>query len=313
MERAPFFHDIADAPEGASAFWVTAADGVRLRVALLAPPPADARGTVLLFTGRTEYVEKYGPAATELQARGYGCLSLDWRGQGLSDRPLDDPATGHVGRFSEYQIDIDGLMRTAEALSLPAPFFLIAHSMGGGIGLRALHGKLPVRAAAFTGPMWGIALPAMLRPVAQILAALGHSTGFGHSFAPSTKPETYVLEAPFEDNTLTTDRQMFDWMRGQLRAHPELALGGPSMTWLHEAFTELRALREMPAPDLPCLTWVGGNERIVDIPAIRRQMTAWPKGKLIEIPGAEHEVMMEPEATRRAFFDATAELFGRAV
>ncbi|WP_231701005.1 alpha/beta hydrolase [Aliiruegeria sabulilitoris] len=307
------FEDIADAPMGASAFWVTAPDGVRLRVALLAPPPKQARGTVLLFTGRTEYVEKYGPAAAELQARGYACLSLDWRGQGLSDRPLDDPATGHVGRFPEYQLDIAGLMQAAETLSLPDPYFLIAHSMGGGIGLRALHSKLPVRAAAFTGPMWGIALPAMLRPVAQILAALGHSTGFGHNFAPSTKPETYVLEAEFEDNTLTTDRQMFEWMGSQVRAHPELGLGGPSMTWLHAAFTELRALRGKPAPDLPCLTWVGSNERIVDVPAIRQRMATWPKGELAEIAGAEHEVMMEPEATRRAFFDATAGLFRRAV
>ncbi|MDV7142786.1 alpha/beta hydrolase [Tropicimonas sp. TH_r6] len=312
MEPAPFFANIADAPRGASAFWRVASDGVRLRIAELAPPPDGAKGTVLLFSGRTEYVEKYGPAAAALQARGFACLSLDWRGQGLSDRPLDDPATGHVLEFCEYQRDVAALLAVAEERALPRPYYLIAHSMGGGIGLRALHDGLPVKAVAFSGPMWGIALPAIYRPIARLLAALSHSTGFGHNYAPSTKPVTYVLEAPFEDNTLTTDPGMFDWMRRQLIAHPELALGGPSMTWLNAAFREMRQLRTLPAPALPCLTWVGTNERIVEMDAIRQMMAEWPGGTLKEIPGGEHEVMMESAEIRDAFFDAAAGLFAHS-
>lgn len=311
MEPAPFFEEVADAPEGASAYWVNASDGVRLRIGLLGPAPEEAKGTVLLFTGRTEYIEKYGPAARALQARGYACLSLDWRGQGLSDRPLDDPATGHVSVFAEYQQDVAAAVASAEAFGLPKPWYLIAHSMGGGIGLRALHGGLPVCAVAFTGPMWGIALPLAFRPIARLLAALSHSTGFGHNYAPSTKPVTYVLEAPFEGNTLTTDPEMFAWMRAQIQAHPELALGGPSMTWLNEAFKELSSLRTLKPPALPCLTWVGTNERIVDCDAIRRTMKDWRDGTLFEAPGAEHELMMEPEETRTAFFDAATTLFGK--
>ncbi|PRY24988.1 lysophospholipase [Aliiruegeria haliotis] len=309
MEPAPFHHDIAAAPEGARAFWVTAPDGVRLRLALLAPPPDTSRGTVLLFPGRTEYVEKYGPAATAFLARGFACLSLDWRGQGLTDRPLGDPATGHVARFSEYQTDVAEVIGAARALKLPEPYFLLGHSMGGGIGLRALHKGLPVKAAAFTGPMWGIALPAVFRPIAQLLAALTHSSGFGHTYVPSTKPGTYVLDAPFADNTLTTDPEMYGWMRRQLETHPELALGGPSMTWLNEALKELRQLRSLAPPAVPCLTWIGTNERIVEIEAVRRLMRNWPGGTLKEVEGAEHELMMEPPAIRDAFFDAAAEHF----
>lgn len=309
METAPFFNEIADAPEGASAVWAHASDGVRIRIALLGPPPEAARGTVLLFPGRTEYVEKYGPAAAAFAARGFACLSIDWRGQGLADRPLNDPATGHVRVFSDYQRDVECLVAVARARALPEPWFLLGHSMGGGIGLRSLHGALPVAGAAFTGPMWGIALPAAFRPVAHLLAALSHRTGFGHNYVPSTKPVTYVLDAPFEDNTLTTDPAMFDWMKAQLTAHPELALGGPSMTWLDAALTELRQLRAMAPPALPCLTWLGGNERIVDKQAVRAIMADWPGGTLTEIPGAEHELMMEREETRTAFYDAAAAHF----
>ncbi len=311
MQPAPFFDTIAEAPSGASAYWVTATDGVRLRIALLTPRPVAAKGTVLLFPGRTEYVEKYGPAGADFLAHGYACLTIDWRGQGLADRPLDDQATGHVGQFSEYQADVREMVRVATELDLPRPWFLVAHSMGGAIGLRSLHEGLPVAAAVFTGPMWGIVLPTVFRPIARLLATLSHSVGFGHAYVPTTRPETYVLEAAFDDNTLTTDPGMYDWMQRQLLTHPELALGGPSMTWLKEALKEVRSLRGLPAPDLPCLTWVGSNERIVEINAIRQLMSSWTNGTLTEVPGGEHEVMMEPAAIRTEFFAACAELFER--
>ena len=80
MELAPFDHALAEGPESARAYWITAADGVRLRVAVW--PKDNARGTIVLFPGRTEYVEKYGRVAEELTAAGYAVTAIDWRGQG---------------------------------------------------------------------------------------------------------------------------------------------------------------------------------------------------------------------------------------
>ena len=136
MTDAPLFSAVADGPEGGRAFWVTAADGVRLRLGLWTHP--GAQGTVLLLPGRTEYVEKYGRAAGDLRARGFATVVIDWRGQGLADRPLDDPMSGHVGDFAEYQLDFDAMVGFARAQGLPEPYYLMAHSMGGCIGLRAL-------------------------------------------------------------------------------------------------------------------------------------------------------------------------------
>ncbi|WP_245758852.1 alpha/beta fold hydrolase [Tropicimonas isoalkanivorans] len=300
------------APEGAAAFVVEAEDGIRLRLAYLAPPPKSCRGTALIFPGRTEFVEKYGPAAAELQDRGFACVSIDWRGQGLSQRLLDDPATGHVTRFTEYQHDVDALMSLVDRLRLPGPIFLIAHSMGGAIGLRALHRKVPISAVAFSAPMWGIKVPVAARPLIGPIAAGVHAAGFGTRYVPSTRPVTYIAHAPFEDNTLTTDRGMFDWMKRQAAAHPELALGGPSITWLNEALRETRELRRLTPPRLPCLAWVGGQERIVETRAIRRLVARWPGAELTVIPEAAHELMMELPPTRDSFFDACAALFSRA-
>ena len=303
---APYFADVAEAPEGAHVHWLTASDGVRIRAAFWR---GGSKGTVLLFPGRTEYIEKYGPAAAELAARGYAMLTVDWRGQGLADRPLADRATGHVGLFQDYQKDVSALLDLACRAALPQPLFLIAHSMGGAIGLRALYHGLPVRAAVFSAPMWGIRLHPAVRPVAWALSSASRGLGQGHQYAPGTSATTYVAEAPFADNVLTTDPAMYAFMQRQLRQHPELALGGPSLHWLNEALRECLELRRRPAPDLPCLAVLGAQERVVDPRPIHGRMAHWPKGRLEIIPGAEHEVMMEKPATRKRFFDAACALF----
>jgi lysophospholipase len=289
---APFFADVAEGPAGAEAYWTRSADGTRLR---LAAWPAGHKGTVLLFPGRTEYCEKYGRVAADLAAAGYGMAAFDWRGQGLADRPQHRRDMGHVVSFAEYQQDVTAFRAALEALDVARPWFLGGHSMGGAIGLRAVHDDLPVRAAAFTGPMWGIQMRPFLRAISGVVLGLAGPLGFGRSFAITTGPYTPM---PFEENPLTTDRDQFDYMTRQMRDHPELTLGGPSNRWVHAALKEAAALMEMPAPDLPALAIVGAREKIVEPDAARTRMETWPNGRFLSIDGAEHEVLMESPALR---------------
>src|ERR1700682_5019862 len=73
-------------------------DGVSLRFARWAPPPG-RKGTVCLFQGRAEFIEKYFETVRDLRARGFAVATLDWRGQGLSERALPHPFKGLVGEF----------------------------------------------------------------------------------------------------------------------------------------------------------------------------------------------------------------------
>lgn len=302
--QAPFFADLAEGPAGGHAVWLRASDGVRLRAAVW---PEGNRGTVLLFPGRTEYIEKYGRAAADLARRGYATVSLDWRGQGLADRLLPDPLIGHVGRFADYQRDVQAVMALAQGL--PGPLYLMAHSMGGCIGLRAMMQGMAVKAAVFSAPMWGIRLAPALRPVAVSVAAASRLVGQANRYAPSTDSSVYVATAPFADNVLTTDPEMYGWMQRQIAARPELSVAGPSLGWLHEALSECRRLAAMPSPAIPALCVLGGRERVVDAAPIRRRMARWPQGRLDLVAEAEHEVMMETPAIRAGFFDAAAALF----
>jgi lysophospholipase len=306
---APLYSDLADGPPGGHAVWLTTADGLRLRVAVW---PGGARGTVLIFPGRTESAEKYGRTATDFAQRGYSSLAIDWRGQGLSDRTSRAKTTGHVARFTDYQLDIAAVLAALPDLSLPEPLFLLAHSMGGTIALRSLLEGLPVRAAAFTAPMWGIRLSPSLRPIAWALASGARAARLGLALAPGTDLTCYVAVAPFEGNLLTRDPDMFAWMKAQVTTRPELGLGGPSLHWVHEALLECRRLRARPSPTIPTLTFLGAEEKIVDVQAIHERMRRWPDGTLNLVPQAEHEVLMETPAIRRYVLDQLDAHFAEA-
>lgn len=298
LRPAPFFHEVAEGPSGVCAYWVPAQDGTRLRMALW---PSGAKGTVLLFPGRTEYCEKYGRLAEDFAMAGYGMAAFDWRGQGLADRPAHCPGMGHVTSFDAYRADVAAFRAALEVLDAPKPWFLIGHSMGGAIGLRALHNGLPVQAAAFSAPMWDIAMRPMLKAVSGPVLTLAWSLGLGKSFAATTGPYTEMV---FDDNPLTTDRAEFDYMARQLALHPDLRLGGPSNMWVRAALRETTALMARPAPDMPTLTLIAGREKIVVNAVIEQRMARWPQGQLITIDGAEHELLFEAPARRQAALGA---------
>ncbi len=307
MTDAPFFTDIADAPEGGQAHWATCSDGVRIRVATW---KSGSKGTVLIFPGRTEYIEKYGRAVQSILDRGYSAAVIDWRGQGLSDRLTPDHQLGHVTHFLDYQLDIDAMLGVIRDAGLPKAHSLISHSMGGTIALRALHNGLEVEKAIFSAPMWGIYIPPLLRIPAFIISNIGPFIGLATKFAPNTNSKNYVQVTAFNDNTLTNNKETYQWLIDQMDAHPELGIGGPSIGWLHQALVECAELRRMVPPEHDCLCFLGSQEAIVSPPAIKQLMGRWQNGTLIAVEGSQHELLMEKPPVVKRFWDETDRFLG---
>lgn len=301
---APYDLALAGGP-AASAHWLRTHDGLRLRVALW---QGGGRGLVVLLPGWTEYVEKYGLLAGDLVAAGYAVVSVDWRGQGLSDRLLADPMRSHVEDFAAYQVDLDAVLAFAERV--PGPRYLLAHSMGGCIGLRALMRGLPLARAAFSSPLWGVPVAAWQRPLALVLPRVARRLGISTWLAPGTGRDNIVARGVFEDNRLTSDPQEWARMVGQARSRGEFALGGPSIAFAGAALAECAALRAMGSPAVPCLTGMGTQERVVEASAITERMARWEGGALHLAEGGRHEVLMERPALRQAFLDRILQHFG---
>ena len=310
MESAPLIATgLAPLPQGAQAFWYRGAGGARLRAAI-APSPGRARGSVVLSPGRTEPIEKYFEVAGELQARGFWVLLHDWRGQGLSHRMLDDRHKGHADGHADFLEDFDELLGVARD-RLPRPWIALGHSMGGALTALALaRAGRPFAAALLTAPMMGVAAVRQLPQAAQLIAHMVQ--GFGHAGEYILKDGFDPMLGPFDGNVLTHDEARYERFRGQLRACPDLALGGVTWGWLAFALDAGTALSKPGAAkgvDIPLTVAAAGDERLVLNDAARRYAERAPQGRYVEIAGAYHELFMETDARRALVwreFDALA-------
>lgn len=297
-EQAPF---LSPAPGGLAAdatWWITASDGVRLRAALWTAP--NARAHCVLCTGRTEYIEKASLPAAELVARGFSVISVDWRGQGLSDRATDDTLKGHVGDFAEFQRDLDALLATDQAKALPGPRLLMCHSMGGLIGAGALQRpeiSETVAATVFSAPMFGIAMAAPMRAAAWVTVKIGMALGMAKRWPPFGDVKTpYVLSDP-DDNVLTGDPAVWDWMVKIARDHPATSIALPTLGWFAAATRELNRATPKMSKGIPTLVLLGSKEAVVDPSSVRagaKRLGA----TLMDIKEARHEVLIEEPRLR---------------
>jgi lysophospholipase len=301
-QAPPFNYDQAEWPDDVAVDWIKAKDGLALRVATsraggIAP---GGKGSIIIFPGRTEFVEKYGRLATHLAQAGYGVAAIDWRGQGLADRLVADPEMGHIDRFINYQQDVAAYMDHLGRIDLPRPWHLFAYSMGGLIALRALNDGLPVKQVVFSAPMWGINMTRMISPLAIQALRLVVRAGGGERYAPGCGPYTPMA---FDTNPLTQDRDHLDYVQHMVRANRALAIGDPSNSWVLASLNEIKTLLPQKAPDYPTLTLVGSNEMVVDLAAIKDKMDVWPKGRLEVLDTGRHDLLIERAPIRQKTID----------
>lgn len=292
-------------PPGVVTGEIIAADRVRLRFARWMPETG-LKGTVAIFPGRAEFIEKYFEVVRELRARGFAVAVLDWRGQGGSQRLLSNRRKGHVRRFSNYLSDLDAFAREVMLPDCPAPHFALGHSMGGAVLLHAvLGGRRWFDRMVLCAPMLGldvVPLPELSRGAVATLAGLG----LGRAFVPggSARP---VTEMPFAGNPLTSDEARFNRTAEVVRAGPELALGAPTVGWLNAAFgamAELERPEAMARIRQPLLMVAAGMERITSNAAIERLSARLIAGAHVVVPAARHEILMERDIFRAQFWAA---------
>lgn len=294
-------------PEGAEELWLEGRGGVKLR-ALFAPAVGGTRGSVILFTGRTEFIEKYFEVVGELQRRGFAVFCMDWRGQGLSDREQKNSLKGHFNSFDDPVADLFAALRLHGA-RLPRPHIVLAHSMGGAIALRALQtNKIAADGAVFSAPMWGIA---NLKGLAEDFARFMSGIGFGGAFVPGV--ETRWTKQTFKKNALTHDPERYARGQGLVAAEKKLQLAGPTLGWVTAAIEAIECFRVPGALNhlkLPVTVLSAGEEALVDNKSHVEVAAALPNARHVKIAGAYHEIMMETDAIRAQFwaeFDAVAD------
>ena len=293
------------APENAVTGMLTAQDGVKLRFARWHPPPG-RKGTVCLFQGRAEFIEKYFETVRELRSRGFAVATLDWRGQGLSARPRDDARKGHVGDFSEYELDLDIFMKEVVLPDCPSPHFAIGHSTGGSVMMNiAKKGSRWFDRIVLSAPMielagmWGSSL-------FKMTAKAMRYAGMGTSYIPGGDA-TMVAAGPYIGNLLTSDPVRHARTKAILEAEPALGLGSPTVAWADAAY---RAMAGFSDPNFtnkihqPLMLVAAGRDEIVSTGAIEDFAVRLRAGSHLIVAGSRHELMMEQDRYRVQFWAA---------
>ncbi|WP_159107231.1 alpha/beta fold hydrolase [Azospirillum sp. B4] len=300
---------LEDRPAGAgwTCTWLDRPDGARLRLGSWGAG-FGRRGTCLLVNGRSEFLEKYAEQAAEWAARGWRVVSFDWRGQGLSSRPLANRQMGHIDDFSIYLEDVDAIMA---ALCPPTgPVVAFAHSMGGHLMLRHVLDcdtamEVPrLKALILCAAMLDINTGPLPSRAAALIAKLACRRGRAEAYAPGQGDFDPDAQR-FDGNPLTSDPRRFGVALDACRRQPDLCLGGVTYGWLDAAYRSMDYLAhaDMTGLDMPIQILAAGGDRIVRSPALRALARRLPDARFHQYPGARHELMMERDTIRRLVWE----------
>lgn len=282
-------------------------DGTRLRAAVWnADRTVPARGVCIVLGGQTEYLEKYEEVFGELAQRGFAGASLDWRGQGGSERLLPEPLKAHVRDFADYDEDLSSFLDAIVRPMTTGPPIALAHSMGAHILLRALHAT-PDRfaAAVMTAPMLRVDLRGLPGWLVRFVCNAQSRAGRADRWIWGQKHRDPIRQ-PFETNVVTSDRGRFARNMSLLRAAPGIRLGGPTWSWLEAAD---RSMKTVMSPGFaekistPCLLVGAGRDRVVKTHAVREFAKRLPNGVYVELAQARHEILMECDRIRARFWE----------
>jgi lysophospholipase len=292
-------------PENATAGTIKTPDGAELRFARWAPP-AGRKGTVCLFTGRSEMIEKYFETVRDLRDRGFAVAIVDWRGQGHSSRRLRDSRKGYVRSFSDYEIDVETFVTQVVLPDCPPPYFALAHSMGGTVLLRMAHsGKRWFDRIVLSAPMIDLPGSRTSLPARLLLRAM-RIAGQGGRYVPGGNDEISGL-ASFVNNPLTSDPVRYARNAAILEEEPTLGLASPTVAWADAAFSAMATFRGISYPSQirqPILMLAASSDAVVSTAAIEEFAYHLRAGSHLVIAGAKHEILQEQDRYRSQFWAA---------
>jgi lysophospholipase len=294
-------------PLGASSGYLDIRKGLRLRYASWQSALRERRGTVCIFPGRNEFIEKYFEVVGELRRRGFAVAVLDWRGQGGSSRLTRSPIKGHVMDFADYEEDLNYFMKGVVLPDCPAPYFALAHSMAATVMFKAATKRgCWFNRMVMTAPMIKILGLPMSQGLCQQLCDGLTLFGFGKQAVPGHDKENWSSEV-FEGNPLTSDRERLFRNIAVLHAAPGLAAETPTIGWLKAALgamAELANDKFAPRIRIPSLMVAAGDDQIVSSKAIEDFASRLRAGSQLVLRGARHEILQERDSIREQFWAA---------
>ena len=291
-------------PSGTRVDSLSLRDGKELRYAITPASAMPPQGTVIILHGRNECIEKYFETVHDIASRGFAVATFDWRGQGASSRLLRNAAKGYVKSFDHYAADLEQLFESVLLPDCRGPFYILAHSAGALTALLAAPAlSNRIRRMILLAPLLDINGSRVRKITARVAANTLRSTGLGGAYMLGGPHRI----RPFESNEVTSDAARYLRNCNVLEQAPELAIGGPTASWIVAA---AKAIKKINRPEfidtirIPMLVIAAGADSVVSTPAIERYALQLRNTTLLTIDGAKHEILQEENFYREQFFAA---------
>lgn len=292
-------------PPHGEAGYFTAADRAMIRYARFRLAPGQThKGTVIILSGRNECIEKYFESIGDLTGRGFCVAMADWRGQGGSHRLLRNPQRGYVRSFHDYVRDLETFFDEHVQTELAGPYYLLAHSTGGLVALMAApQWTQRVRRMVLSAPLLALqGFPFSMSNIRRLTGAFRLS-GLGWLYATGGPRR----RLPFATNPLTSDLTRFERNADLIDAHPSLAMGGPTATWVNRVCHAVETVADpdfMARIQIPILFVTAGADVVVSTALTERYARGLRSGAVVTIDGARHEILQEADFYREQFLAA---------
>ncbi|RYZ66418.1 MAG: alpha/beta fold hydrolase [Proteobacteria bacterium] len=265
-----------------------------------------SRGTIFISPGRSESIIGQSEVIYDLAHAGYSVAVIDHRGQGFSERLVKSDA-GHVESFDDYVRDYQQFYSEPEVQNLPRPFYLVASSMGAAITTQfVLDQHSAFSAVVLVAPFFKMSVGYLGGAAVTAVADSMWWAGYGDSYAPTRTPYDYAQK--FEGNVFTSSPARFYNDVALTKLHPEIAVGGATVSWLRASLMATAKIRANAAKfEPPTLIIQAADDEVVAGDVQTKFCASAVDCRLKSLTGAKHWLLMERDEIRnRAFLDILA-------
>jgi len=268
------------------------------------------KGIIVISSGRTEGMIKYKELIYDLNQNGYDVYILDHRGQGYSQRLVQDKRMGYVDNFFHYVDDLKYFVDNFVPRGKKR--VLLSHSMGGAIASLYVE-RYPhdFDALVLSSPMHE---PYMLTPniSSRLCKRMKNKEKNLDRYVFGTD-DYDILDYQYEENDLTHSKSRFEIMKKAYEKEPETRIGGPSLKWIKEAclWSEI-SVKKADRIKIPVLLLQAQNDTAVTPKAQEefcKRVGANCKGFMIE--NAYHELFIEKDTIREKALSAILDFIAK--
>jgi len=257
----------------------------------------DAKASIVISSGRTEGMLKYQELIYDLNQNGYSVYIYDHRGQGNSDRLLEDTQIGHIVKFENYVLDMHQFV--TNIVKKNKKLILLGHSMGGAIAsLYAEKYPYDFDALVLSSPMHqpDIIAPSISSFVCNLIEIRDSNVDRyivgGNSYDDHDRV--------FEKNILTHSKIRYEISKIAFEIEPKAKIGAPSLRWVQEAcLGSAKSVQNANKIRIPTLLIHAQNDKVVNAkPQKEFCENAGVYCRGIQIDDAYHELLVEEDQMR---------------